>query len=317
MTQDRTSSSGGDSLDEILPLLHARAFSQALPRLEVLARVEPARADVRFNLGLALSETRQIPEAVIQLRKAIELDPECDPALVALGVAYIRLKRFADAREVLVRATNQAPSSGLAFQNLVAACMYLRDHKAAVAAARQAALLLPHTDTLDYLLADAIMSWALDDAFDGAASERESLLSEASDLFKAVLENPASRHAQAAEEGLTRISAHVLRRGASFLGGFRPDVLEYITGALKLFKEVGETKRNLIVAEVVKICAEGVNINNPDRKHALSTIAGDYTGLHLVSIMYAGMQQIDPSQFVGVDFSEEYRLAKARVDGAI
>ena len=63
--EEDMSSRKPDPLDEILTLLRAGAFSRAIPMLEVLSRQQPPRAAVFFNLGLALSETQQFPEALI------------------------------------------------------------------------------------------------------------------------------------------------------------------------------------------------------------------------------------------------------------
>jgi hypothetical protein len=41
----------------------------------------------------------------------------------------------------------------------------------------------------------------------------------------------------------------------------------------------------------------------------MKSLPGDFSGLHLLAIMYAAFQQIDPSADLGVDFAAEYKFA--------
>lgn len=51
------------------------------------------------------------------------------------------------------------------------------------------------------------------------------------------------------------------------------------------------------------------SINDPSKKYTLKSLGGEFTGLQLVSIMYAAYQQFAPGQDVGIDLSEEYAAA--------
>lgn len=42
---------------------------------------------------------------------------------------------------------------------------------------------------------------------------------------------------------------------------------------------------------------------------SLRTLPGKFSGLHLLAIMYAAFQQIDPTIDTGVDFAAEYKAA--------
>ncbi|GAG74318.1 unnamed protein product, partial [marine sediment metagenome] len=53
----------------------------------------------------------------------------------------------------------------------------------------------------------------------------------------------------------------------------------------------------------------GLDINNPDIKYTLNSLAGEFTGLQLVSYMYVGFNKIAPDQDIGVDLSDEYNMA--------
>jgi hypothetical protein len=57
----------------------------------------------------------------------------------------------------------------------------------------------------------------------------------------------------------------------------------------------------------------GLEINDPAKKYKLKSLPGDFSGLHLLAIMYAAFQQIDPSADLGADFAAEYAVAKKTV----
>jgi hypothetical protein len=44
-------------------------------------------------------------------------------------------------------------------------------------------------------------------------------------------------------------------------------------------------------------------------KYKLRSMPGDFTGLHLVSFLYVGFEQITPGHDVGFDLSKEYETA--------
>lgn len=54
---------------------------------------------------------------------------------------------------------------------------------------------------------------------------------------------------------------------------------------------------------------QGLDINNPDQKYRLKSLPGQFSGLHLLSIMYSAFRQIDPSMDLGMDFESEYKAA--------
>jgi 5-methylcytosine-specific restriction enzyme B len=54
---------------------------------------------------------------------------------------------------------------------------------------------------------------------------------------------------------------------------------------------------------------KGLDINDPSKKHEIQAWSGDFTGLHLISIMYAAFQRFAPDTDIGIDLSKEYRIA--------
>lgn len=296
-----------DPLDDILKLLRAGAFSRAIPRLEELSRVRPPRAEVYFNLGLALSETQQFPEALIALKRCVDLDPGFQPAWVAAGVAYARKKQYAEAKTALTEALKLKPDDGLTLTNLSGILGHLGEHEMSAEMARRATKALPGDERALWNLALALKDWAFDPKCGDQAS---TLRAEAADACKLFLErHPDSPMAEGAEKALTLIAETTLRSRGVGPDGFRPDVFEYIVRALRMFDEMGADRRNQVVLEIAKVGAEGLDINSPVRRHAIKGLPGDYTALQLVSFLYTGMQQVDPSVNSGADFSREYQAA--------
>lgn len=298
-----------DPLDDILKLLRVGAFSRAIPMLEELSRKHPPRADVFFNLGLALSETQQFPEALIALKRCVALDPGYHPAWVAVGVAYARKKQYPDAKAALTEALKLKPDDGLSLLNLSAILGHLGEHETAAQTARRAVEALPGDERALWNLALALKDWAFDPR---SGDQAGALRSEAADAYKLFLErHPDSPMAEGAEKALTLIAEATLRSRGVGPDGFRPDVFEYIVRALRMFDEMGPDRRNQVVLEIAKVGAEGLDINSPVRRHAIKGLPGDYTALQLVSFLYAGMQQVAPNVNSGADFSREYQAALA------
>ncbi len=54
---------------------------------------------------------------------------------------------------------------------------------------------------------------------------------------------------------------------------------------------------------------KGLNINDPATKHRLNMWPGEYSGMQVISIMYAAFQQFAPDADLGIDLSREYRIA--------
>jgi hypothetical protein len=110
-----------------------------------------------------------------------------------------------------------------------------------------------------------------------------------------------------AEKARTRLAHKRLAEGS--VGGIRLDVVAYLTDALKTFAKVGPAKMRTIGVEVALLGRSGLDINNPAKQYKLKNLPGEFSGLHLLAIMYAAFQQIDPSADLGADFSKEYALA--------
>lgn len=288
-----------DPMDFVLPMLQGGRIREAVPFLEVLAKVSPDNVDVLFNLGVAYSELGQYDEAIIRLKRAVQLDPKHAHAWTAIGVAYQRMGKPEQALEPMRRAVEAAPDDGYSLRNLGAVLMSRGLADEAIDCLRKARQAIPHDAQATYGLAAAL-----------EARGETADIDEADELYKVVITRwPGSDFAERARQARTKI-AHVNMRKATG-GGLRPDVVMYIAGALDTFARVGPVKTREITFEVAMKGQGGLDINDSRKKYTLKSLPGEFSGMHLVSIMYAGIKQVDPSLNPGIDLSAEYEAAKA------
>jgi tetratricopeptide (TPR) repeat protein len=287
------------ALDFVLGMLQEGKIKEAVPFLERLSRDLPDSAEVLYNLGIAYSELKQFDEAIIRLKKAVQLDPTHAHAWTGIGVAYQRMGKREPALEAFERAVATNPEDGYSQRNLGAALLSQGRAYEALRHLEAARNALPHDPQATYGLAAAYEEV-------GGDENR----SAADELYQVVIDRwPGSQIAELAREARTRFAQQSVKTAVG--GGIRPDVVMYIRGALDTFAEVGAKRTQEIAFEVAMKGQEGLDINNPEQKYALKTLPGNFSGLHLVAIMYAGFKQLDPSLDGGIDFSAEYEAAKA------
>lgn len=284
-------------LDFVLSMLQGGRIQEAIPYLEAMDKESPNNSQVLYNLGLAYSELGQFDEAILRLKRAVKVDPAHAHAWTAIGVAYQRSGKRDQAIEPLEMAVKADPADGYARRNLGAVMLSEGKAKGALLHFREARKALPHDPQTTYGLAAALEEVG-----------GEENVQEADELYIVVLERfPASPVAEQARQARTRLSHQSLREATN--GGIRPDVVMYITGALDTFQKVGAAKRQQIALEIALMGQSGLDVNDPDQKYTLKTLPGSFSGIHLVSIMYAAFKQIDPKLDCGFDFQIEYDAA--------
>jgi len=288
---------GGDPMDFVLSMLQSGRIKDAVPYLEMMNKSTPDNVHVLYNLGIAYSELGQFDEAVIRLKRAVQLDPTHAHAWTGIGVAYQRMRKPELALEPLKKAVEANPSDGFAQRNYGAMLMGQGRNEEALVHLRAARNALPHDPQAVYGLAAAL------EEVGGAAN-----IDEADELYVVVIERwPASPLAEEARKARTQIAHKGMREKVD--GGLRPDVIMYIADALKIFKKAGSTKRQQIALEIAMKGQSGLDILDPDPKYTLKTLPGKFSGMQLVSIMYAAFKQIDPKADSGIDLQREYDAA--------
>jgi tetratricopeptide (TPR) repeat protein len=191
------------------------------------------------------------------------------------------------------------PSDGYAQRNLGALLLGLGQVNEALAHLRAARSAMPHDPQTTFGLAAALEV--------SASAEN---LAESDELYQVVVQRwPASKVAEQARQARTKLAHRSMRSNA--VGGLRPDVVMYITDAFKILAEAGPTKSQQIGLEIALKGQGGLDINDADKKYTLITLPGQFSGLQLVSIMYAAVKQADPTADVGIDLDAEYQVALA------
>ena len=285
------------ALDFVLPMLKAGKIAEAVPYLESLTKSAPANADVLYNLGISYSELGQFDEAIIRLKRAVQLNPGHAHAWVGIGNAYHRMRKPDQALEAFEKAAEADPNDGYTRRNLGGMLVMFKRASEAVAHLRKALAMMPDDPQSIFGLATAL------EAIGTAEADLE-----ADGLYKRfIAEHPSSPMVEQAEKSRTALAHKQLK--SSSTDGFRRDVMLFIAGALQTFKKVGPKKRKAIATEIALLGRSGLDINDPTPRYKLKSLPGEFTGLHLLAIMYTAFRQIDRTMDAGVDFGAEYEAA--------
>lgn len=292
--------SSGEAILErkALDALNRRDFATAVPLLRALVALAPENPTHLYNLGMAYSDLGRLDEAKVLLSDVLAKAPEHLHSLVALGVVHARAGELDAAVKALRHSIRLDPANTAAQQNL-GACL-LKQGNAQEAVEHFRACL--RIDSVN-LQAQLGLAQALETTGD---------LHEADAAYQRVL--GASSHGRVAElakEGRTRIAHTLLRRA----GDERPDVVMYCLGALERFAAMTEKQVEAIGHEIAILGMKGLDINDPTQKYGLKSLPGNFSGLHLLSLMYVAFKQLKPEADVGVDFSREYGQAVAMFKG--
>lgn len=68
--------------------------------------------------------------------------------------------------------------------------------------------------------------------------------------------------------------------------------------------------------EVALLGRQGLTINDPDPRYRLNRREGDFSGLHRLCLMHAGIRRLDPQADTGTGLDQEYAMAVAMRGGA-
>jgi len=265
--------------------------------LESLTKSAPASAPVLYNLGICYSELGQFDEAIIRLKRAVQLEPGHAHAWVGIGSAYHRMRKPELALEAFEKAAEADPRDGYTQRNLGGILIGFKRIPEAVERLRKALALMPDDPQSIFGLATALEEVGTD-----AADEEADALN-----LRFIQEYPTSPMVETAEKARTAFAQKRLKSRS--VGGFRPDVMMYIASALKTFSKQGPKDCRAIALEIAMLGRTGLDINDPSEKYNLKSLPGTFSGLHLLAIMYTAFQQIDPTMETGADFDAEYRAA--------
>ena len=281
-----------DPKQKALDMLNAGQVEQSLPILTTLYHKDPSDVDTLYRLGLAYSELGQYQQATEILEKAVEFAPDHAHALVGLGVAEVAAGNLLIGEEWLRKAIHLEPTNRWALRNLAGALMKQRRFDDSLLMISRCLAVAPD---------DIAMMIAYGDCLSELGRSNESEVH-----YRSAVKTGGPEHlVDLAKARLTKKSEQAFRSS----GDIRPDVVQYMKDALERFKSMEVTQIQNLALELTLIGNKGLNINDPTKKHQIKAWTGDYSGLHLISIMYAAFQQFAPDTDIGIDLSKEYTIA--------
>jgi tetratricopeptide (TPR) repeat protein len=283
----------------LLGLLRHGYIEDALPGLEAMYGMV-SDPDICFNYGVALSELGRVEESLTPLNKCLNLDPGYDNAAIAIGVSLAKLERHDEAEVVLKAAAKVQPDNALVKQNLAATLARAGKFAEALPYFRQAASLTPNNPVALMGLANCLSS--MDE-------HKKESLKVYKDLAKRF---PDSQFAETVKQILNRAGQADLRKVVD--GGYRPDAVEYMIGAMKRFADLPHEQVGRAVMEIAQLGEAGLEINNPLKRYSLTNLDGDFSGLQLLCYMHVGMSLFDPGMDCGSGLQREYEIAKGMTD---
>jgi len=230
-----------------LELLRSGKIAEALPMLWAIHQERPTDTDTLYNLGVAYSELGQLKKALGILERLVEMQPDHVHSLVALGVACIKSQELQSGEKYLRQALKREPKNPWALKN-PGACL-LKQGKAndAIPVFEDAVQIAPKDPQLIMGLAQAL--------------EGVDRVSDADDQYIKLIELGGPDHIVDLAKGRRTALAQKTMRER---GGFRPDVLMYITGALEKFAGMSESQVKATGVEIAILGQRGLDINNPD-----------------------------------------------------
>ena len=93
-------------------------------------------------------------------------------------------------------------------------------------------------------------------------------------------------------------------------GTVRMDAVMYCLDALEKFDKMTPEQVQAVTLEIALLGRQGLDTNDSTRKYKLRSLPGDFSALHLLSLMYVGFKHINPGLDIGFDLSKEYAMAK-------
>ncbi len=89
-----------------------------------------------------------------------------------------------------------------------------------------------------------------------------------------------------------------------------PAVVMYCLDALERFEGMDDAAVFAIGSEIALKAQGGLDYTDPERKHMLQSLKGEqFSGLHLLCLMYVAFQRVDPSLDLQLPFADAYQRA--------
>jgi tetratricopeptide (TPR) repeat protein len=287
------------SVERAVTLLRSGDYARGIRLLQILEKLESKNPHLHFNLGAALSDKGKYDEARVHLQQAIQLDPDHIDARTTLGLTYARQGRHEEAVKVFEETSAIAPQNPFIWRALGGTLRLMSGRLPEAKDCLKKATQLAPSDPVAWLgyaeVCEKLDQW--DEA--GAAFQKCRSL------------NPPEVLAEKAEQGINRLTSRSLRpKTESGQEMLRMDAVLYMQEALPLFAKMTPEQLKQAALELAMAGQQGLDLKDPTPKHSLKAFPGTFSGMKIVSYMYAAFQQFMPSADVGIDLSKEYAAVK-------
>lgn len=279
------------NLEHAFDLCKQGKFIEARETLEEAILDDPKNPNILYNLGMCYTEIGKFDAAVKTIRQCLQYAPDFSNAFVALGVALARLGNNDEAKQLFNKALEIDAQNSFALRNMGAILAKENNSINALQYLKKAFEINPNDAQTNYGL--ALIYLELGD------------IANADKHFRKVVElGDSAQITNLAKDRLREIAVQNVKSK-----GFRTDAMFYCLSALQKFSNMLPEEVREISFEIALKGNQGLDINNPEKKYALKSLQGSFSGLQLVSYMYVGFKQIASEQDVGIDLSDEYNMA--------
>jgi Flp pilus assembly protein TadD len=283
-------------LDVVHQKLERGELVDAVRLLEHLRRHEPENVNILTNLGMALSDLRQLEPAEQHLRRALELDPAQITARVGLSVVLNRRGDSAAAIRELQKAVKIKPQDAWAQRNLAAMLCETGDFATAEPHYRKAIELNPGDQQAKLEFGQCLLRL-------GNKAEADAVFLDAINI------DSTTSVAEAARLQRTNLAQESFRAGMP--AAVQPDAVMYCLAAIQKFEKMRPDEVKKIGFEIAVLGQRGLNTNDSTARYELKSMPGKFSGLQLVCTMFVAFKILTPDQGIGFDLEREYEAAKA------
>ncbi len=127
-----------------LELARQRDFAQAAAQWQLACQANPEDPHYWFNLSIAQFEQGNFSDAIASLECVLNICPVYHRAYFLLGRAFIKLRKFTDARRCFAEGLKLDPENVVGLINLAATQSVLREHDNAIATYQRVLALKPN-----------------------------------------------------------------------------------------------------------------------------------------------------------------------------
>jgi len=280
--------------EQITKVLQSGNLDDGILLLELFLSDDPTDENTLYNLGMAVSDSGELTRAIDLLSQLVKGSPAHTNGRIALGVALLRARKTEAGIKELEIAVAKEPDNLWARRNLGAGLMQAERFNEALEHLRAATELAPEDQAAWYGLGQALQ-------FNGEILEADKAYIKTIELdeFSEIAERSHKARSKIAEQGFHAVAGNAPRM----------DAVMYCLGALEKFDAMSADEVQRIGFEIALLGTRGIDVNNPDSRYTLKNLAGEFSGLHLLSLQYVAFKKIAPEQNIGFDLSAEYETA--------